>query len=174
MIRVNNEQPTGQARLDALRSALCCFKTVVPLAALMAVAITSTAQGDGLGRAARELSVNDTAHLHYIKESHAQLIDEGAATGTLPGTVRVGFDVGAIVTASFTIYAHGGSIVGYGSGALHNSKSRSDVYVSFAGTLTVTHGTGLYAHAHGKGGFYGVVDRKNYSATIQTTGTLSY
>ncbi len=147
---------------------------ILLLAPLAALAITSTAEGSGRARAARALSVNDTAHLHFTRESHAQLIDEGAATGSLPGTVRVAFDVGATVYANFTIYAHGGSIVGSGTGTLHTSKSRSDAYVSFGGTLAVSHGTGIYAHAHGHGGFYGVVDRKNYSATIQTTGTLTY
>ena len=48
------------------------------------------------------------------------------------------------------------------------------MYLSFGGTLTVTHGTGRYAHAHGQGGFYGTIDRKNYAVTIQTTGTLYY
>ncbi|MCW3018869.1 MAG: hypothetical protein JWN10_1177 [Solirubrobacterales bacterium] len=151
-----------------------CVPAIALLAALMTSTISNNAQGDPRARAARALNVNDTAHLHYVKESDAQLIDEGAATGTVPGTVRVSFDVGATVAATFTIYTHGGSIVGHGSGALHTSKSRSDVYVSFGGTLTVTHGTGRYAHAHGTGGFYGTVDRKNYAATIQTTGTLSY
>jgi hypothetical protein len=146
--------------------------------ALLAAAATTTnvtsAQGDSHARAARALDVNDTAHLRYVKEADAQLVDEGPATGTLPGTVRVSFDVGATVAANFTIYAQGGSIVGHGTGTLHTSKNRSDVYVSFGGTLTVSHGTGRYAHAHGTGGFYGDVDRKTYAATIQTTGTLSY
>jgi hypothetical protein len=145
------------------------------LAALVAAPISSGAQGnDQQALAARALNVTDTAHLHFVKESGAQLIDEGAATGTLPGTVRVSFNVGATVAATFTIYAHGGSIVGRGSGALHKNKSQSDVYVSFGGTMAVSRGTGRYAHAHGTGGFYGVIDRKSYAVTIQTTGTLSY
>jgi hypothetical protein len=147
------------------------------LAVLIAAAAASaTAHGESQprGHATRALNVTDTAHLRYIKESGSQLIDEGPATGTLPGTVRVSFNVGVTVAAIFTIYAHGGSIVGHGSGALHKSTSSSDVYVSFGGSMTVAHGTGRYTHAHGTGGFYGVIDRKNYAVTIQTTGTLSY
>lgn len=174
---MNSSSSIRQARRTLTRprpTPRSCVPAIALLAALMTSTISNNAQGDPRAQAARALNVNDTAHLHYVKESDAQLIDEGAATGTVPGTVRVSFDVGATVAATFTIYTHGGSIVGHGSGALHTSKSRSDVYVSFGGTLTVTHGTGRYAHAHGTGGFYGTVDRKNYAATIQTTGTLSY
>jgi len=172
---MNRRKPIRQAdrtlvrpytRRHALATAL--------LAASMATTIVSSARGDTHAHASRSLNVTDTAHLHYVKEAHAQLIDEGPATGTVPGSVRVSFDVGATVTASFTIYAHGGTLSGHGSGTLHNSTSKSDVYISFGGKMTVTHGTGLYVHAHGTGGFYGVVDRRNYSSTIQTTGTLSY
>ena len=120
------------------------------------------------------MRVDDTANLHYVKESDAQLIDEGVASGTVHGTVRVGFNVGATVAASFAIYTHDGAIIGHGTGTLHKSSNPSNVYLSFGGTLTVTHGTGRYAHAHGDGGFYGTIDRKNYAVTIQTTGTLYY
>jgi hypothetical protein len=152
------------------------------LAPLLAGLISATplvhadnAFGRTTARAARTLNVTDTAHLHNVKSPGSSLlIDEGAATGTVPGTVRIGFNVGATVEANFTIYAHGWSLVGHGSGALHNSKSRSDVYASFSGTMTVSHGTGRYAHAHGQGGFYGVINRETYAVTIQTTGTLNY
>jgi hypothetical protein len=165
------------ARLTRTAVRAVTLVTTLVLAALTAVTInSSTAQGAGQPRAdgAHTLNVTDTAHLHYVKEVDYQLIDEGAATGTLPGTVRVSFNVGVNVEAAFTIYAHGGSITGHGSGELHKNKTKSDVYVSFGGTMTVTHGTGRYAHAHGTSGFYGVIDRKNYAFTIQTTGTLSY
>jgi hypothetical protein len=149
---------------------------VALLTALMAVTIvTSNAQSASTpAHLATALKVDDTAHLHYVKESDAQLIDEGPAAGTVHGTVRVGFNIGATVAASFAIDTHEGAIIGHGTGTLHRSNSPSDVYLSFGGTLTVTHGTGRYAHAHGQGGFYGTIDRKNYAVTIQTTGTLYY
>jgi hypothetical protein len=177
MIGMNGEQPTRQAHRTLARprpTPRSWLRAIVLLAVLLAATISSSAQGDPHALAARALTVNDTAHVHYVKESGAQLVDEGAATGTLPGTVRVSFNVGATVAATFTIYTHGGSIVGHGSGTLHSSRSRSDMYVSFGGTMTVSHGTGRYAHARGTGGFYGTIDRTSYAATIQTTGTLSY
>ena len=58
---------------------------VALLTALMAVTIvTSNAQSASTpAHLATALKVDDTAHLHYVKESDAQLIDEGPAAGTL-------------------------------------------------------------------------------------------
>jgi hypothetical protein len=120
--------------------------------------------------ATRSLSVTDTARLRYITSSGALLIEEGAATGGLPGTVKARFDVGPTVTSTFTIYTRVGSLIGHGSGTLHGTG----LYASFGGTMTVTHGTGHYTHAHGHGGFYGLINRHTYALTVQTTGTLSY
>lgn len=121
--------------------------------------------------AARTLNVSDEAHLHLTNTEGEQLDEEGPAMGALPGTVRVRLNIGATVTATFTIYPHGGgSISGHGSARLHSTGT----YASFGGTLTVSHGTGRYAHAHGSGGLYGVVDRHGDALTVQTTGRLSY
>jgi hypothetical protein len=155
---------------------------LIAVAALLTTLMSVTTANNASARAntshpahlSASLRVDDTAHLHYVKEADAQLIDEGPATGTVHGTVRVGFNVGATVAASFAIYTHEGAILGHGTGTLHKNSNPSDIYLSFGGTLTVTHGTGRYAHAHGTGGFYGTIDRKNYAVTIQTTGTLYY
>jgi hypothetical protein len=122
-------------------------------------------------RAARTLDVRNESHMHLVHESGSLLLEEGPATGTLPGSVKVRFDVGATVSAYFTIYPRGGgSIAGHGSGALHSTGT----YASFGGTLSVTGGTGRYAHAHGTGGMYGAIDRHTYAMTVQTIGTLHY
>jgi hypothetical protein len=121
--------------------------------------------------AARALSVDDTGHLHLLHASGSILMEEGPVSGTLPGTTRVRLDVGAGVTASFTIDSRaGGSISGNGSASLHNSSR----YSSFGGSLSVSHGTGRYAHAHGVGRLYGVIDRRTDEVTVQAIGTLHY
>lgn len=84
--------------------------------------------------------------------------------------MRAHLNINATFTASFTLYVHGGTLTGHGSAKPHGSGR----YESFGGTLTITGGTGRYAHAHGRGGLYGVFDRSNYNVTVQTTGTLSY
>jgi len=121
---------------------------------------------------ARTLNIADTAHLHFVRETAGSvLIDEGKATGGLPGVVKVGFEVGATVKASFTLSSRHGALIGSGFAKPHSSGGE---YSSFAGTLTITHGTGRYAHAHGRGGFYGTINRGNDAITVQTTGALAY
>src|ERR1700727_4009076 len=121
-------------------------------------------------RAARVLNATDTAHLHYISASGSLLLDEGKATGALPGSMRVHLNLGTTFTGSFTITTSGGSITGHGSATPHGSGA----YESFAGTLTVTGGTGRYTHAHGRGNLYGTFNRSNYSLVIKTTRSLTY
>jgi hypothetical protein len=139
----------------------------------VAVAATSGAAAPALARAAHVLSVKDEGHLHLVSESGSNLVEEGAVSGTIPGRVRVSFNIGPTVYASFTIYAKGGgSISGRGHGALHSTSA----YSTFGGSLSVTHGTGRYAHAHGSGGLYGALNRRinTYPMTVQTVGTLYY
>jgi hypothetical protein len=116
------------------------------------------------------MSVKDEAHLRLTKTNGSLLIEEGQATGQIPGKVKASFEVETNVTSDFTIYAHNGSINGHGHGILHPTGVNS----SFGGSLKITGGTGRYEHAHGSGGFYGVINRKTYAIIVQTTGKLSY
>jgi hypothetical protein len=126
----------------------------------------------GLAHIARTLNVTDEAHLHYIHNSGSQLIETGAATGTLPGSMNAHVSVGASISGTFTIIVHGGggSIKGHGTA----TPSGSGTYESFRGTLTATGGTGRYTHAHGHAKLYGTFNRKTYAMVVQTTGRLSY
>jgi hypothetical protein len=121
-------------------------------------------------RAAGALKATDSAHLHYISASGSLLYEEGAAAGTLPGSMRVHFSVGATLSGNFTIYTRGGTIKGHGSATPHGSG----VYESFAGSLVVAGGSGRYTHARGKAGLYGTFNRNNYALVVQTVGTLHY
>jgi hypothetical protein len=133
---------------------------------------TVSAQATPTAYAAHTLRATDTAHLHYLSSSGSQLVEEGPGTGTLPATVKGRFEVSATMTGTFTILPRsgGGTIRGHATATLNGSNSSP----SFAGTLTVTGGTGLYAHAHGTAGLYGVFYRRTYALTVQTTGTLHY
>lgn len=131
----------------------------------------SRARSEPTGHTARTTSATDTAHLHLIKTSGEEITEEGHASGTIPGTVKAFLNVGPTVVAKFTIYPRsGGSISGEGSGKLKGGAEEP----SFAGHMIVSRGTGRYAHVHGKGGFYGTLNRRSYALTVQTIGTISY
>jgi hypothetical protein len=123
-----------------------------------------------VGWAARTVGVNDTGRLRLLKAFGSVLLEEGHATGTLPGQTRVRLTVGGSVTASFWIRAAGGTIYGTGGATLHSSGR----YASFGGWLRVSRGSGRYAHARGSGRLYGAIDRRTDALTVQTVGTLRY
>jgi hypothetical protein len=119
---------------------------------------------------ARTLNATDTAHLHYLRNSGPLVFEEGSVTGALPGSMRASVNIAPTATGSFTFYTRGGTITGHGKAKMHGSG----LYESFAGTLTITGGTGHYTHANGHAGLYGTFDRRNYALVVQTTGSLSY
>jgi hypothetical protein len=154
------------------------------LPALIAVGLTGATSSAANGRrplanaagtvnanAAATVNVKDEGHLHLVDSSGSELAEEGPVSGTIPGKVKVSFNIGATITAKFTIYAKsGGSINGHGGGSLHSTSTIS----SFGGSLTVTGGSGRYAHAHGSGKLYGSINRKTDALTVTTVGELHY
>jgi hypothetical protein len=161
MVRRVRSVPAGWWRvvewsvLVALTVALLCTQSTGVLAA---------------ARMARTERLTMTVHLRYVTARGAYLLEEGSASGPLAGTVKAHVRFTADISGSFEFYPHDGSISGYGSARLHESGT----YVSFGGTVTITGGTGRYAHARGGGGLYGVYNRRTLALTIQTTGSLSY
>jgi hypothetical protein len=153
--------------LPARRSML-----VTALLGLAVLACVGVAGASSMhAKAARTLNVADETQLHLVNTAGETLEEEGPATGALPGKVHISFTIGASITGAFVFYPRGGgSITGHGSAQLHSTGKDS----SFGGTMAVSHGTGRYAHAHGKGGFYGVVNRSTDAMTLHTTGKLSY
>jgi hypothetical protein len=147
--------------------------TVAAAAAGLLFAATTLAPADAYrpqASAAHVLNAKDEAHLHLTGTNGSLLREEGLATGEIPGTVKASFIIAANVTATFTIYTHGGSISGHGTGTLHSTG----LYSSFGGALKLAGGTGRYKHAHGSGGLYGVINRKTDALTVQTVGRLVY
>jgi hypothetical protein len=141
-------------------------------AGLVGGVVTQAAGVSPVGRAAHALSVREEGHLHMVGEPNgSSIVEEGQVAGTIPGRVRVYFNIGPTVYASFTIYARGGgSITGHGKGVLRSTG----VYSTFGGSLSVSRGTGRYGRAHGIGGLYGAINRHTYALTVQTIGTLYY
>ncbi len=144
--------------------------------ALIVIVLTIATTLTGVALAARTLNVRDEGRLRFVTSDGSEIVDEGPATGTVPGKVRVYFvyDGEPTVTAKFTIYAHGSSISGKAKGRLNNPTSPDP---SFRGALQVTGGTGRYARIHGTGELFGVFYRRGsdkYGLVVQTVGTLPY
>jgi len=161
----------------ALALATTCGQIAFAAARPPAVALQSLAtrapSAPSAARAARTLTINDNGELRLVHASGETLSEAGKISGTLPGTASVRLDVGSeSVTATFTIHVHGGgSITGSGRAKI-GSDGR---YTSFGGTLSVTGGTGRFAHARGAGKLYGVIERRSDKLTVQTRqGTLDY
>jgi hypothetical protein len=156
----------------APRTALLATLASTALVTLSAPTALYATPRSPLARAARTISATDEADLHYVRRrsSESHLFEEGTARGTLPGSVHAECHLGAAISANVTIYTEGGTIHGHGSATPH----ASGIYESFAGTLVITGGTGRYAHARGRAGLYGLFNRRTYSLTVQTTGSLSY
>ncbi|HTB50925.1 MAG TPA: hypothetical protein VK701_08120 [Solirubrobacteraceae bacterium] len=155
------------------RRRLWLRRAVVSVVLGSLLATTPTALAGPAARSASTLSAKDEGHLHFIKASGSLIIDEGSASGTIPGRVRVHFtyDGAPTVSAEITIYAHAGSINAHGSGRLSSPTSTAP---SFKGSLSISGGSGRYAHAHGVGHLYGVFNRRSYALIVQTEGTLRY
>jgi hypothetical protein len=144
------------------------------LATSVCLAMTATAAAGTHGKTARVLLVKDTAGLHTANpnSTSSALVEEGRAIGTLPGTVRARLAVGvSVVSVRFTISLHGGSISGQATAKLNPGKGE---YASFKGALSVTGGSGRYAHAVGSGQVYGTLNHYNYAARVQVIGQLRY
>jgi len=137
---------------------------------MLCTAPMALGQPHPIGRAAKSISVKDTGHLHHIRSGGEAITEEGQAAGTIPGRVLARLVVGPEVEVTFTIFTHAGTISGKGSGI---PKGRSEE-PGFSGTMTLTGGTGRYRHIHGRGQFFGTLNRNTYKMVVQTAGTLSY
>jgi hypothetical protein len=124
-------------------------------------------------RGAATQTVKDEGNLRFVKSLGSTLIDEGHASGTMPGNVRIRFtyDGNPNVSAQITIYGHHGALQVRATGRL---SSPTNPNPSFSGTLTITGGSGRYSHAHGSGKLYGVFHRRSYGMIVQTQGTVHY
>jgi hypothetical protein len=121
---------------------------------------------------ARTISLSETGHLHRTSQHGFTLNERGSASGTLAGTIYVHLTVASTsrVTAEVSIYSHGGSITGYGSASYH----RGEAAANFSGSLSISRGSGSYAHAHGSNlRFSGDIQRSNDSVTVQVNGRMS-
>jgi hypothetical protein len=165
----------GRSQLRRARRILALFGfATLGVAVAVGIAGPALASSDRTtAHTARILTVRDEGRLHYVRSSREQIIDEGNATGSFPGRVRVRFVYNGepTVAARFTIYGKAGSINARGLARLSTPTSPSP---SFRGNMTITGGSGRYSHIHGGGELYGVYHRRSYALTVQAIGKFPY
>jgi hypothetical protein len=122
--------------------------------------------------AARTVALNESGRLHLTSSHGLKLNEQGIASGTIKGSIYIHLNVSSTnrVTAEVSIYPNGGSLTGSGSANYHVAGAVAE----FAGTLSITRGTGHYAHAHATGlRFTGTIARKTDAVTVRVSGRLS-
>ena len=124
-------------------------------------------------RAARTISIKESANLRLDNHKGAVLKEHGTAKGTLGGSLFLQLRVNSTrsVTASVQVYPSGGGL----SATASASYKVSGAYARFSGRLNITKGSGRYAKASGKNlSFSGTIKRTNDAITVYVSGNLSY
>ncbi len=157
---------------DARRRRAFVALVVLGSALCAALALPLSGAAAARARAASTVSLNDTGHLHLTSHHGFTLNEQGAASGSISGTIYLHLNVVSTnrVTAELNIYPNGGSVTGTASGSYHPSGG----VASFSGTMTVERGSGRYNGARGSGiSFSGTVQRSNDAITVHVDGRMS-
>ncbi len=151
--------------------------------ALLALLITTASASGAFGAnssksspsasSARTISLDERASLHLTSKHGFTLNEQGAAAGTLKGTIYVHLTIVSTkkVSAEVNIYpSSGGSISSSASAAYR----REGAIGKFSGSLSITHGSGAYSHARGSGlSFSGTIAKSNDAITVHVSGKAS-
>ena len=108
-----------------------------------------------------------------ITSDGSEIIDEGPATGTVPGKVRVHFiyNGNPAVCAQFTIYGHSGSISGRAKANLSNPTSPEP---SFRGAFRSPAAAAATPTSTGPANCSASSSARGYALVVQTIGKLAY
>lgn len=130
----------------------------------------SRSTGRVTARAAKTVSLVETAQLKLVHENGAALIEHGHATGTYNAPVAATLTIHpTYVTAVVTIFPRGGSVTGSAK-ANYVVKNSTGYY---GGSFTITRGTGTFKHASGKAlGISGTIDRYTFAMTVKAHGQV--
>jgi hypothetical protein len=123
-------------------------------------------------RAARTIDLDEAGQLHLLSKHGFTLNERGTTTGTIRGPISVRLTIVSTsrVSAEVTFSPNGGSISGSGTGSYHKGETAA----SFAGSLSIVHSSGSYAHAQGSGlSFSGTIARSNDAIAVHVSGRFS-
>lgn len=160
----------SRCRPSPLRPAVLALMALIVAGSAGAAQAWSAGAG---GRAARTISLNESARLHLTSKHNFTLNERGTAMGTAAGTIYVHLTAvsSSRVTVEVNIYPRGGSLSGFGQG----SYRRSGATVEFSGSMAIGRGTGSYGRIHGSGlGFTGTIAESDRDAiTVHVSGRVA-
>jgi hypothetical protein len=169
----------GGLLLMGMRVRLSSTLAIVALGSVVATTAAAAALGGGKGHdtavgvAARTINMSEKGSLHLASAPGTTLKEKGSTTGTFNGSVFATFTTYSVSKGAFklTAYFPGGTLSF--SGASRDHVAGATGYAE--GTARVTGGTGRFAHASGSGLRYrAIVNRRNYYATTELSGRLSF
>jgi hypothetical protein len=115
-------------------------------------------------------NVNEYGSLTLEHSKGATIDERGRGSGTFDCAVYIQLTLsGTRVTATYSAYPHGGSIVGRATARIHTATTKA---AYFSGTITLTRGSGSYAHSSGTASFQGTISRTSYAMTVRVAGRL--
>lgn len=115
--------------------------------------------------------LSETAQLHLVAHQGTQVLrEEGQASGTLRGRLTVVINIGYTeATVTFTARSSAGTLSGRGVESYYVSGK----IAHFSGRMSVTGGTGAYAHASGSSlQTAGLIKRAHYEVQMTINGAL--
>jgi hypothetical protein len=171
MTRRAMRRSLGSTTVQGLLVGVC--GAALAVAVMGTSAWASTTPVTPAARAARTVSLAETAHLEFSKREipGSEISESGRATGTYNAPVIAGLTIHAhSVTAIVTVFLKGGSITATANASF---EFTGDVG-NFHGTLTVSHATGTYRHASGHLTFRGAINRNSYKMWAVTSGSAKY
>lgn len=147
---------------------ICALTLIASMAGL--VTLASGATRGPIGVQAKTVDLVENVNLKLISEEGATLIEHGQAAGTYNAPVTATFTIHPkAVTATVTVYPHGGSITGVAQ--TNYVVQNSTGY--FGGTLTITRGTGSFKGASGKSvGISGTINRYSFAISVKAHGEV--
>jgi hypothetical protein len=106
-----------------------------------------------------------------LESNKGPTVDErGRGSGTFSCNVYISMTLnGTLVRATYSAYPQGGSIIGTATAHIHKATTAE---AEFSGTISLTSGSGRYAHPSGTASFKGKINRTNYAMNIEIDGPL--